>query len=110
MPEQAEHAIIRCRLPEHFEKARDGKGQDRAENLLDVLTHPDVKVGAADGVARERAVLNLERLLRAQATLPADPEGLRLLARQRDESSSTVSGQTTHQLEEFTAAVIAASA
>ncbi len=77
----------------------------RPEYLLEVLTHPDVQVGAVDGVSRERAVLNLERMLRAQDHAPTGSEGLLRLARQRDESASAVSGAATHQAEEFMTAV-----
>ncbi|HIE54125.1 MAG TPA: DNA helicase II [Chromatiaceae bacterium] len=35
--EMAEHVIAHSRLPEHFKKARDGKGQDRVENLEELV-------------------------------------------------------------------------
>ena len=37
LPEQVEVALTRSRLREHFEKSRDGKGQDRIENLDELL-------------------------------------------------------------------------
>jgi len=37
LPEQVEVALNRSRLREHFEKSRDGKGQDRIENLDELL-------------------------------------------------------------------------
>ncbi|MFM1891598.1 MAG: hypothetical protein RLZ44_675, partial [Pseudomonadota bacterium] len=37
LPEQAEQVIALSRLAEHFEKARDGKGQDRVENLQELV-------------------------------------------------------------------------
>ncbi|WP_456376748.1 DNA helicase II [Thiolapillus sp.] len=35
--ETAEHVIHHSRLPEHFKKSRDGKGQDRVENLEELV-------------------------------------------------------------------------
>ncbi|WP_456449276.1 DNA helicase II [Thiolapillus sp.] len=35
--ETAEHVIHHSRLPEHFKKSRDGKGQDRIENLEELV-------------------------------------------------------------------------
>ncbi len=35
--EMAEHVVHHSRLPEHFKKARDGKGQDRVENLEELV-------------------------------------------------------------------------
>ncbi len=37
LPEQAERAVRLSGLPGHFEKARDGKGQDRVENLQELV-------------------------------------------------------------------------
>jgi len=38
LPEQVEDVISRSRLREHFEKSRDGKGQDRIENLDELVS------------------------------------------------------------------------
>ncbi|WP_456407336.1 DNA helicase II [Thiolapillus sp.] len=35
--EKTEHVIHHSRLPEHFKKSRDGKGQDRVENLEELV-------------------------------------------------------------------------
>ncbi|RTZ74514.1 MAG: DNA helicase II [Gammaproteobacteria bacterium] len=35
--EMAEHVVHHSRLPEHFKKARDSKGQDRVENLEELV-------------------------------------------------------------------------
>ncbi len=37
LPEQLEVVLARARLREHFEKSRDGKGQDRIENLDELV-------------------------------------------------------------------------
>ncbi len=35
--EETEHVVHHSRLPEHFRKSRDGKGQDRVENLEELI-------------------------------------------------------------------------
>ncbi len=37
LQQQAAHVIEQCRLVEHFQKSRDGKGQDRVENLEELV-------------------------------------------------------------------------
>ncbi|RDH80936.1 MAG: DNA helicase II [endosymbiont of Escarpia spicata] len=37
LPEKVEQVLAASRLPEHFEKSRDGKGQDRKENLEELV-------------------------------------------------------------------------
>ena len=37
LPEKLEEVLNRAKLREHFEKSRDGKGQDRIENLEELV-------------------------------------------------------------------------
>jgi ATP-dependent helicase/nuclease subunit B len=78
----------------------------RPEALLEVLTHPY----AGDGekpARRESCLLRLENDLRRRQLPPSGPDELLAMARHRDEAATTLTGNVSSEMEDFTASFLA---
>jgi PD-(D/E)XK nuclease superfamily len=79
----------------------------RSENLLEVLTHPYVKLAAADGKI-EKWNLRLENMLRRHVGGQPGADGMLKLARIRDEAAQRLYDNEAPGMEAFVEAVLQA--